>query len=112
MYLPPTYDLPKSKEFAFWIIQWRRDPNNESGEYKEKFFKTRKEITEYLNISMNNLVNMLNHDFKCNLQKHKHLKGIKIERINEDEPDPIDPVEFRKKLLENIWRVLYDFIQK
>ena len=57
------------------------DPENELSGYKEIRLKSRKEITELLQISMNNLVTMLNHDFKCNLNKHKHLKGIKVERI-------------------------------
>jgi len=76
-------------------------------EYKEVRFKTRKEITEFLQISMNSLDSMINHELKCILPKHHHLKGIKIKRIVEEKKEnpivyKLDPIEFRKQLLEKI----------
>lgn len=88
-----------------FIVRIPIDIDNEDGEYKEVRFKTRKEIIEFLQISMNNLVSIINHDFKCTLPKHKYLKGIKIERVVEENNVPkeiIDPVEFRKQLIEKI----------
>ena len=88
-----------------FIVRIPIDIENENGEYKEVKFKTRKEITEFLKISMNSLAAIINHDFKFTLPKYKYLKGIKIERVVEENNVPkeiIDPVEFRKQLIEKI----------
>ena len=59
---------------------------------------------------MNSLDALLNHELKCKLQKHQHIRGIKIKRIKcnveniaEKHIVPsIDPIEFRKQLIEKI----------
>ncbi len=86
-----------------FLVRIPIDVENPAGECREVKFKTRKEVTDFLQISMNNLVSMLNHGFKCVYSKHKHLKGITIHKIQDDIPDePVDPVEFRRTLLEKI----------
>lgn len=84
----------------------KENEQHEQHEYKEVRFKTRAEITEFLQISMNTLSTIINHEFKCTLSKYKHLKGIIVERIVDNEcVNPVvelDPIEFRKKLIEKI----------
>jgi hypothetical protein len=86
------------------------DPDDENSEYKEVMFKTRKEITDFLQISMSSLDALLNHELKCKLEKHQHIRGIKIKRVkygvenNIKKPTLpiIDPIQFRKQLIEKI----------
>jgi hypothetical protein len=88
-----------------FIVKILLEPDNEKSEYKELRFKSRKEISEFLNIPMTNIITMINHNFKCLHPKHKHLKGITIERIentNSEKPVQIDAEEFRRKILEKI----------
>lgn len=89
-----------------FIVKIRIDPENEDSEYKEIRFKSRKDISDVLKIPMNNIITMINHNFKCVHPKHKHLKGITIERIiydnEQDKYNLPDAVEFRKHLLEQI----------
>jgi hypothetical protein len=96
-----------------FIVTIPIDPDDENSDYKEVKFKTRKEIIEFLKISMNSLDTLINHELKCKLQKHQHIRGIKIKRIVDNSIEKpkksikpivhtIDPIEFRKQLIEKI----------
>lgn len=85
-----------------FIVKVPLNHQNDNLEYKEFKFNTRKDVTDFLKISTNTFNTMLNHDLKCVQGKHKHLKGIILERIHdENKPEQLlDIVEFQKKLLE------------
>ena len=76
------------------------DPYHTDNGYKEFIFQTRQQVQDFINISSNTLNTMIHRNLTFNQKKHKHLLGIKIERIEEQKP--IDPVEFQSKLLERV----------
>jgi hypothetical protein len=81
------------------------DPYNTDNGYKEFIFQTRQQVQDFINVSENTLNTMIHRKISYTQPKHKHLLGIKVERINltEDkcEQKEIDPVEFQKKLLDS-----------
>lgn len=68
-----------------FIVKIPIHPLQENVEYKEIRCKTHKEIADFLQVSPNTVKTLITGNLKFILPKVQHLKGIKIERINEVE---------------------------
>lgn len=85
------------------------DPYNIDNGYKEFIFQTRQQVQDFISVSENTLNTMIHRKISYAQKKHKHLLGIRVERLetikkienNKCEQKEIDPVEFQRKLLES-----------
>ena len=94
-----------------FIVKIPINPLQENSEYKELRCKTHKEISDFLQISINTVKSLMAGNLKFILPKVQHLKGIKIERIGEsNEPKELLSQEeeherailYQKRLLEKL----------
>jgi len=84
------------------------DPYNTDNGYNEFIFQTRQQVQDFISVSENTLNTMIHRKISFTQKKHKHLLGIKVERLetkkkitSKCEQKEIDPIEFQRKLIEN-----------